>query len=154
MSRARRPAALTAAVTGIAAALAAGYVAGGLAGLTDAASLAALGVLILARATIWGQKPPPVRPGDKRSPRRRPAIRAEDFPQFSRIASDLEWAQMSRRHYEHTLRPTLARLAAALDRQQAVAGDLAAASPPGSPDRPGVDLATLGRIVTKLEGRP
>jgi hypothetical protein len=154
MSRARRPLTLAAGLIGVAAALAAGYVAGGLAGLTDAASLAALGVLILARATIWGQKPRPVRSGDERRRRRRPAIRAEDFPQFSRIASDLEWAQMSRRHYEQTLRPTLARLAAALDRQQAVAGDLAAASPPGSPDRPGVDLPTLDHIVTKLEGEP
>ena len=76
-------------------------------------------------------------------------VRAADFPAYAKIASDLEWAQMSRRHYEHLLRPTLARLAATLGREQAVdlSGPLA-----GDGDRPGVDRATLERIVAQLEG--
>ncbi len=55
---------------------------------------------------------------------------------------------VSRRHYEYGVRPMLARLAAALDRPDPVAGDLA--GPPDA-DGPGVDLSTLDRIVTKLE---
>ena len=42
----------------------------------------------------------------------------------------------------------LARLAAALGRPEAVAEDLTA---PSDADGPGVDLATLDRIVTRLE---
>ena len=45
----------------------------------------------------------------------------------------------------------LARLATALDRQEAVGGDLAGTS---DADGPGVDLATLDRIVTSLEEEP
>ena len=65
---------------------------------------------------------------------------------------------MSRRHYEHAMRPMLARLAAALDRPQVLA-DLGQGPEPGSaraldPDGPGVDLPTLERIVAALEGEP
>jgi uncharacterized protein (DUF58 family) len=49
--------ALAAAVIGIAAALAAGYAAGGQAGLTDAAAVAAVGVLVVGRGTLGGGKP-------------------------------------------------------------------------------------------------
>jgi hypothetical protein len=144
-----------AAAIGVAAALAAGYAAAGPTGLIDAATLATLGALIVARGTIRGEKPPPVRAKRSRS-RRPPALRAADFPAYASIASDVEWAQMSRRHYEHAMRPMLTRLAASLGRPQAVA-DLG--SGPGSarsldPDGPGVDLATLERIVTTLEGEP
>ena len=157
MSRARRVVAVTAGAVGVAAALSAGYTAAGTTGLVDAAALAALGVLIMARGVVRGEKPPPVRLRyNLRRPRQRQAIRAADFPAYATIASDLEWAQMSRRHYEHGTRPMLARLAASLGRTQAVAADLAA--PPDAraldPDGPGVDLATLERIVAKLEGEP
>ena len=59
---------------------------------------------------------------------------------------------MSRRHYDHALRPRLARLAAILGRSPGV--DLGR---PGNPatfdsDGPGIDLATLDRIITQLEG--
>ena len=54
--------ALAAAAIGIAAALAGGYAAGGQAGLTDAAAVAAVGVLVVARGTLRGGKPGPVRP--------------------------------------------------------------------------------------------
>ena len=144
-----------AAAIGVAAALAAGYVAAGSAGLVDAATLATLGVLIVARGMIRGEKPPRVLATSKRHP---PAVRTADFPAYASIASDLEWAQMSRRHYEHAMRPLLARLAASLGRPQAVA-DLGQGPEPGSaraldPDGPGADLATLERMVTRLEGEP
>jgi hypothetical protein len=141
--------AVAAAVIGTAGALAAGYSAAGPTGLVDAAALATLGVLILARGTIRAEKPPPVRTRRKRSP----SVRAADFPAYATIASNLEWAQMSRRHYEQAMRPMLARLAASLDRPQAVAG-LAEKGNALDPDGPGVDLATLERIVTALEGEP
>ena len=169
MSRARQPGAgppgarrsgarrsglaVAAALIGTAGALGAGYAAAGPTGLVDAAALAALGVLVLARGTIRGEEPVPVRLRDnRRHPRRRLAVRAADFPAYASIVSDLEWAQMSRRHYEHAMRPRLARLAAALGRPQAVA-DLGP-GPQNSldPDGPGADLATLGRIVARLEG--
>ena len=90
MSRAR--VALAAAAIGIAAALAAGYAADGPAGLTDAAAVAAVGVLVVARGTFRGEKPRPVRlPQAERAP----AISAADFPAYRSIASDLEWAQLS-----------------------------------------------------------
>jgi hypothetical protein len=142
--------AAAAALTGTGAVLAAGYAAAGPAGLVDAATVVTLGVLIMARGTLRGPAPRPVqlkelRPG-------RPSgttVRAADFPAFAKISSDLEWAQLSRRDYEHLLRPTLARLAAALGREQAV--DLAG-PPAGDDGGPGVDRATLERIIAQLEG--
>ena len=134
-------------VTGIAAAFAAGYAAAGATGVIDVAALTTLGVLIVARGAVRGPKPRPVLPSTPwRGPGRRPAIRAEDFPAFASIASDVEWARMSRRHYEHGLRPRLARLATALGKP----------APPqvtgtAEDDGPGPDLATLERIVTHLE---
>ena len=144
MSRAR--VALAAAATGIAAALAAGYAAGGQAGLTDAAAVAAVGVLVVARGAFRGGKPRPVRPGHKEPT---PAASAEDFPAYSSIASDLEWARLSWRHYQHAVLPMLTRLAAALGRRPP-------AGPPSRPadtDGPGPDLAALDRMVAELEER-
>ena len=140
MSR-RRTVIAAATVTGIAAALVAGYAAAGATGLIDVATLATLGVLIGARAAIRGEQPRSVPP--KKTSNERPA----DFPAFASMATDVEWARMSRRHYEHALRPRLARLASALGRPD----------PPGTggtpdADGPGPDLATLDRIVTRLEG--
>ena len=157
MSRARRVIALVAAVVGVAGALGAAYGAAGTTGLVDAAALTALGVLITARGMIRGEKPPRVRGRYRRRRQRQgPAVRAADFPAYATIASDLEWAQMSRRHYEHGTRPMLTRLAESLGRTQAVAADLAAPlnARDLDPDGPGVDLATLERIVAKLEGEP
>ena len=57
---------------------------------------------------------------------------------------------MSRRHYEHGLRPRLAKLAAALGQADAV--DITSLSGPADTDGPGLDLATLERIITRLEG--
>jgi len=151
----RRPRlAAAAALTGTGAVLAAGYAAGGPAGLIDAASVATLGVLIVARGTLRGPRPGPVRLKELwRGGPPRTTIRAADFPAFAKISSDLEWAQMSRRHYEHGTRAMLVRLAASLGRPQALA-DLAGPGNALEPDGPGVTLATLERIVTALEGEP
>ena len=143
----RRILAAAATVTGIAAALVAGYAAAGATGLIDVASVATLGVLIVARGTLRGEKPRPVR---HKKLGRRPTLRAADFPAYATIASDVEWARMSRRHYEHALRPRLTRLAATLGREDAV--DITRLTGPADTDGPGVDLSTLDRIITQLEG--
>jgi hypothetical protein len=137
-----------AAVIGTAAALASGYAAAGQAGLVDVASAVAVGVLIVARGLVRGEKPPSVPLRKFRL--RRPGAATAEFPGYQKIFSDLSWAQVSWRHYEHPLRPMLARLAEALDRQEAAAAELAASR---DPDAPGPDLAALDRIITKLEGR-
>jgi hypothetical protein len=140
-----------AATFAIAAVLAAGYAAAGPAGLIDAASITAVGVLIAARSILRGDKPPPVRVKNPRWNRpRSPAAGPADFPAYRTIASQVSWGQVSRRHYLYSVRPILIRLAAALDRPD-VAADLAdpVAADVGGP---GVDLATLERIVTRLEG--
>jgi hypothetical protein len=153
VSRARRAAAVVIVAIGVAGTLAAGYAAAGPTGLVDTATLAALGALILARGLIREEKPPLVRGKKGLHPQRGPAVRAAAFPAYATIASDLEWAQMSRRHYEHGLHPTLVRLAAALGRPQAVPeGPLDAGFL--DPDGPGVDRATVERIVKALEGEP
>jgi hypothetical protein len=147
VSRRKRAVTGAAAVTGTAAALVAGYAAAGVTGLIDVAALATLGVLIVARGAVRGEKPRSVRPKrQRREPGRRPAVRATDFPAYTSMASDVEWARMSQRHYEHALRPRLARLAAALGKSGAI--DLTG---PADPDGPGPDLAALERIVTHLE---
>ena len=64
--------AMAAAVIGIAAVLAAGYAARGQAGLTDAAAVAAVGVLIVARGTLRGGNQDPFGPV-RRNRRRRSA---------------------------------------------------------------------------------
>ena len=154
MKRARRVLAWAAAVVGVAAALGAGYAAAGTTGLVDTAALATLGVLVLARGLVRDEKLQAVRDkGHRRHRRKTSAVRAANFPAYASIASDLEWAQMSRRHYEHGTRATLVRLAASLGRPQAVA-DLAGPGDALEPDGPGVTLATLERIVAALEGEP
>jgi hypothetical protein len=146
----RRTVAVAAAVTGIAAALVAGYAAASATGLIDVAALATLGVLIVARGGVRGEKPPAVRDKrQRRDPGRRPAVRAEDFPAYATIASDVEWGRMSRRHYEHALRPRLTRLAATLGKSSTVV--IPSLTGPVDADGPGVDLAALERIVTWLE---
>ena len=147
MSRRKQAVTGAATVIGTAAALVAGYAAAGATGVIDVAALATLGVLIVARGAVRGEKPRSVRPKKPwRDPGRRPAVRAADFPAYTSMASDVEWARMSQRHYEHVLRPRLARLAAALGKSGAI--DLTG---PADPDGPGPDLAALERIVTRLE---
>jgi len=137
--------ALVAAVIAIVAVLWAGYAAHGQVGVIDAAAIAAVGVLIVARGTVHGEKS---RPRHHASSAKQTAPSAADFPDYRKLASDLEWAQLSQRHYQHIVRPVLARLAVALNRPQAMA-----ALGPASEDieGPGVDLDTLNRAVAMLE---
>ena len=112
--------------------------------MTDAAAVAAVGVLVVARGTLRGGKPGPVRPHQTE---RATTVSAEDFPAYRSIVSDLEWSRLSWRHYEHAVRPLLARLATALGRQ-------APADPPRPPadvDGPGPDLAAVDRMIAELE---
>ena len=141
-----------AAGAGLAAVLTAAYAAAGPSGLVDAACVAAAGVLIAARVRLGGQQPPPVRPWYSRpDPKRRPAVSEADFPAYQKILSQVPGAQAPGPHHERALRSMLARLAAALDRPQAVAADLG--GPSGAAGGPGLDLAALERIVTRLEER-
>jgi hypothetical protein len=88
---------------------------------------------------LRSEKPRPV-PSEKSMTQR------ADFPAYASIASDVEWARMSRRHYEHALRPRLSRLATALGKP-----DATVSKGPADTEGPGPDLATLERIVTYLE---
>ena len=96
---------------------------------------------------------------------RRQGVTAEDFPAFRQIVADLGWAGASRRHYDHVTRPVFTRLLRAaledgrLTRQAAearVGADLWPLIDPSAPlsdnsEAPGVDAATLGRVVDRLE---
>jgi hypothetical protein len=98
------------------------------------------------------------------------AVQAADFPRYTKISSDLGWAPVSQWHYDHGVRPLLARLVESVlldhHRVDAVAdpararrlvGDeiwpLVDPSRPPSFDTkaPGADLRTLARIVDRLE---
>ena len=142
-----------AAAVGVAAALTAGYAAAGPAGLVDTATVAAAGVLVLARAVWPGQEPRSVRTVGRRDQVRAPAVSAAEFPAYRKITADLSWALTGGRRVELGLRRTLTRLAAALDRPDPLAADPLAADPAVSPgtDGSGLDLATLDRIVSRLE---
>jgi len=137
-----------AAAMGIAAALTAGYAAAGPAGLLAAATVAAAGVLVVARATWPGQEPRSVRTPRRRDRVRAPAVSAAEFPAYRKIAADLSWMLTGGQRAGHGLRRTLTRLAAALDRPDPLAADPAV--PPGA-EGPGLDLAALDRIVSRLE---
>jgi len=143
MTRRRLILIAVAVAVGFVAAAGAGYVAAGTTGLVDATAVAVAGALLLARGTIREQTARPVRSGQARD-EHGPAVRAAEFAAYQRIASDLEWASLSRRHYDSVLRPMLARLAAALGRPAPDPG-----GPPG--DGPGPDLAALDRVITALE---
>ncbi len=136
-----------AAAAGLAAVLAAGYAAAGQAGLVDAATVAVAGVLFLARGTVRGQEPRPVRTRKWRNRERTPTVSTAEFSAYRKIAADLSWGLAGGRNSEYVVRRMLARLAAALGRPDAVPAD------PGRPDAegPGADLATLDRIVARLE---
>lgn len=137
-----------AAAVGVAAALTAGYAAAGPAGLVDAATVAAVGALVAARAAWPGQDPPSVRTVRRRDRVRTPVVSAAEFPAYRKISADLSWVLAGGSRADHGLRRTFARLAGALGRPDPLAGEPAV--PPGT-DRPGLDLAALDRIVSRLE---
>jgi hypothetical protein len=141
----RRLVSIVAAI-GAAALLGAGYAAAGATGLADMAAIVAVAALLLARRRVRGGKAQYVMP-KKSGPT---AVSQDDFPSYTKIASDLEWGVLSRRHYQHMLRPYLAHLAAALPGRTLPELDGAA---PGQDDDdgPGPSVATLDRIITQLE---
>lgn len=152
----------------VAGGLAAAYVAGGPAGMVTAGTAVALLALLAARAAL------PTGEGAhrfvRRHRRRRMEGDGENFPAYRKISADLGWATTSRRHYDHGVRPLLVRLLAARlaerygvdararpEQARALVGaDLWPLVDPSAPPSfdsgaPGVSLATLARLVSRLE---
>lgn len=153
----------------------AGYVAGKLAGLALAGTVLALVGLVTARTAI------PSGAGRDSGQKGRARTEAEqyqadvaaseaDFPAFLEISSDVTWATVSQRHFDHGIRPRLARLldtrlaerhgvtiASQPARARELAGeDLWPLVDPARPlsedsNAPGITLAKLARIITRLE---
>jgi hypothetical protein len=143
------------------------YLVAGTAGLVISCTVIALLALLTARAAVPGQVGPArtVREG-KSQAEAGPA----DFPAYRNITAELTWAGASQRHYDHGLRPLLARLVTARlaerhgldavsqsERAAGVVGEdvwpQVDPSRRASDDRdaPGLSLADLTRIVTRLE---
>jgi hypothetical protein len=150
------------ALLGAAVMLAAGYAAGGQVGLLAVVALAAVAGLLTARLRI----PPPAR----RPPPRQEQPAGGEFTAYRRIESALALGQTSQRLFDHTARPLLQRLLAALlaDRRrldltknpqaarEAVGDDLWPLIDPARPASddsrsPGVSEQTIARIVDRLE---
>ena len=145
-------------------AVVASYLVGGFAGLV--ASLSGLAVLAMMVAALGM----PVAPARHRRRRRRSPPFDEPYPTFQHVSEQLSWAQVSPRHYDMMTRPLLVRLMASrladhhgidLHRSpelaRAVVGEdvwwwLGPTRPAeGSSQPPGVDVATLTRLVERLE---
>jgi hypothetical protein len=162
------PVAVTALALVAAVLLAEGYLAAGPAGFVVAGTVLALVAILFARAMMpQGEQPP----SSAVRKDHRPADSSEaDFPGYRKITSDLSWADASPRHYDHGLRRQLAglldaRLAqrhgldAATRPEQArelVGAELwplldASRPPSNDSGAPGVSMATVDRIVTRLE---
>jgi hypothetical protein len=148
---------------GLAVVLVAVAVAGAAGLLVSLSAVAVLTTLVLALRTP-GAPPPPRR--------RRPGPRVENAPfrAYRQVAEALSWAAVSPRHYDVVTRPLLTGLAASRlqDRHRVdLYADPAAAravlgaevwqwvDPDREPSRdsqpPGIDRATLARIVERLE---
>jgi hypothetical protein len=151
-------------------------------GLVIAADcLAGLGMIVALAAVPRGAREPEARrphrawawPSWARFLRRQApagAVQAADFPSYAKISSDLGWAPVSQWHYDHGVRPLLARLVQSIlldhHRVDAVADPVRArrlvgdeiwplvdpSRPPSFDTKaPGADLRTLARIVDRLE---
>lgn len=163
-----RPVALTALALVVAVLLAEGYLAAGPAGFVVAGTVLALVAIGFARAMMpQGEQRPP---SAVRKNHRPGGGNEADFPAYRKITSDLSWADASPRHYDHGLRPRLAGLldarlaqrhglnaAAGPERARELVGAelwplLDMSRPPSNDSRaPGVSMATVDRIVTRLE---
>jgi hypothetical protein len=163
-----RPIALTALALVAAVLLAEGYLAAGPAGFVIAGTVLALAAIVFARAMMPHVEQPPA--SAVRKDHRSADSGEADFPVYRKITSDLSWANASPRHYDHGLRPRLAGLldarlaqrygldaAARPDRARELVGAelwplLDMSRPPSNDSRaPGVSMATVDRIVTRLE---
>jgi hypothetical protein len=163
-----RPVALTALALVAAVLLAEGYLAAGPAGFVVAGTVLALVAILLTRVMMpQGEQRPP---GAVRKDHQSGDSGEADFPAYRKITSDLSWADGSPRHYDHGLRPRLAGLldarlaqrygldaAAQPERARELVGAelwplLDMSRPPSNDSRaPGVSMATVDRIVTRLE---
>jgi hypothetical protein len=162
-----RAVALTALALVAAVLLAEGYLAAGPAGFVVAGTVLALVAILLARAMMpQGEQQ---RPSAVRKDHPHGDSSEAGFPAYRKITSDLSWADASPRHYDHGLRPRLAGLldarlaqrygldAAGPERARELVGEelwpLLDMSRPSSNDgrAPGVSMATVDRIVTRLE---
>jgi len=149
------------AAVGLAAAGTAAYAVAGARGLAVAGTVLAIAVLVAARLAIVPAAPHPT--GRRKRPA--PGVSAEDFPAFRQIVADLGWAGASRRHYDHVTRPVFTRLVGTAQADRGISQEAAEARAgsdlwplmdPSAPlsnnsESPGVDAATLGRIVDRLE---
>jgi len=149
------------AAVGLAAAGTAAYAVAGARGLAVAGTVLAIAVLVAARLAIVPAAPHPT--GRRKRPA--PGVSAEDFPAFRQIVADLGWAGASRRHYDHVTRPVFTRLVGTAQADRGISQEAAEARAgsdlwplmdPSAPlsnnsEAPGVDAATLGRIVDRLE---
>ena len=149
------------AAVGLAAAGTAAYAVAGARGLAVAGTVLAIAVLLAARLAIVPAAPHPT--GRRKRPA--PDVSAEDFPAFRQIVADLGWAGASRRHYDHVTRPVFTRLVGTAQADRGISQEAAEARAgsdlwplmdPSAPlsnnsEAPGVDAATLGRIVDRLE---
>jgi hypothetical protein len=151
----------------VAALLTGGYIAAGAAGIMIAGTVLALAGIFVARAGISsGTRPPRA----VREDYRHSAGGQDDFPVYLEIAADVTWAGVSLRHYDHGLRPRLARMLEArlaerhgleVATQPERARELAGAElwglidragmPSDNHDAPGVSLARLAQVVARLE---
>ena len=133
-----------------------------------AGTVLALVAIVFARVAMpRGEEPPPSAAGKDR---RTGEGSETDFPAYRKITSDLSWAVASPRHYDHGLRLRLAGLldarlaqrygldaAAQPERARELLGAelwplLDTSRPPSNDSRgPGVSMATVDRIVTRLE---
>jgi hypothetical protein len=146
----------------------AGYAAGKVAGLALAGTALALVGILTARTAIPSGRKKARAEAEKR--RADAAASQADFPAFLEISSDVTWATVSQRHFDHGIRPRLARLldarlaerhgitvAGQPERARELAGeDLWPLIDPARPlsensNSPGVSLVKLARIVTRLE---
>jgi hypothetical protein len=163
-----RPIALTALALVAAVLLAEGYLAVGPAGFVIAGTVLALVAIAFARVMMpRGEQPPP---SAVRKEHRSGEGSQADFPGYGKITSDLSWASASPRHYDHGLRRRLAGLlearlaqrygldaAARPERARELVGAelwplLDTSAPPSNDGRAaGVSMATVDRIVTRLE---
>jgi hypothetical protein len=147
----------------------AGYVAGKVAGLALAGTLLAVIGLFTARTAIPSGRRKAI---NREAEQRRADAEATqaDFPAFLEISSDVTWATVSQRHFDHGIRSRLTRLldtrlaerhgvtiAAQPERARELAGaDLWPLIDPARPlsedsNAPGISLAKLTRIITRLE---
>jgi hypothetical protein len=159
---------MTALAVAAAGGLAAAYVTAGPAGIVIGGTVIAMLAILAARAAVPRAEGRPRIVWRDRSPA--PEASRSDFPGYRKICADLGWSELSRRHYDHGVRPLLARLVAARlaerygvdaavrpEQAKALIGeDLWPLADPSAPpsqdsDAPGVSLATVARVISRLE---